>query len=359
VIISNYSRAGFCELQLLQCIVDHRVRSQPDGCPPASGDRPLGALPHRRHGRPLDLVALERAEPVSLVVHAARLEVDGDVALDTAPGARFAWWSFSKTLIAIAALRLVEQGRLELDAPLAGRPYTLRRLLQHRAGVPNYGGLEAYHAAVTRGEAPWSRRRLLAEVGAERLDDPAGTGWAYSNVGYLLLREIVEEEEGAGLGAVFARQIAAPLGLDSLALAESPEDFAQTCFGNPRGYHPGWVYHGCAIGTALEAAGILQALVAGHLLGRDLLETMMRPQPLGGPIEGRPWLTTGYGLGLMNGTMAEAGRAIGHSGGGPLGSNAVYHFADRPRPLVVAAFSDSLDEGVAERATARLAAGAE
>jgi D-alanyl-D-alanine carboxypeptidase len=295
---------------------------------------------------------------VSAVVHAARLEAGGEVTLDTAPGARFPWWSFTKTLIAIAALRLVEQGRLELDAPVAGRPFTLRQLLQHRAGVPNYGGLEAYHAAVARGEAPWSRRRLLAEVGAERLDFPPGTGWAYSNVGYLLLREIVEEEEGAGLGVVFARQIAAPLGLGSLALAESPEDFVQTCFGNPRGYHPGWVYHGCAVGTALEAAGILQALVAGRLLGRDLLETMTRPHPLGGPIEGRPWLTTGYGLGLMIGTMEGVGRAIGHSGGGPLGTNAVYHFPEVARPVTLATFTDSRDEGVAEAAAARLAAGA-
>ena len=45
------------------------------------------------------------------------------------------WWSFTKTILAAASLRLVAQGRLELDKPVAGKPYTLRYLLQHRAGL--------------------------------------------------------------------------------------------------------------------------------------------------------------------------------------------------------------------------------
>ena len=51
------------------------------------------------------------------------------------------WWSFTKTLIAACALRLVEDGRLALDAPLAAGPYTLRHLLQHRAGTGAAGQL--------------------------------------------------------------------------------------------------------------------------------------------------------------------------------------------------------------------------
>lgn len=296
---------------------------------------------------------------MSPVIHAARIAADGGVTLDTAPAARFPWWSFTKTLLAIVVLRLVEAGRLDLDAPLAGKPYTLRQLLQHRAGVPSYGRLERYHAAVARGEPPWSRQRLLAEVGADRLDFPPGAGWAYSNVGYLFLRERVEAREGIGLGALVSRLIAEPLGLGSVALAEAPEDFGRTFRGNPGGYDPGWVYHGCCIGAAREAAVILQALVSGRLLGGDLLGQMRRAEPIGGPVEGRRWLTAGYGLGLMIGTMDGVGRAIGHSGGGPLGTNAVYHFPDLARPLTVAAFTDCLDEGVAERAAVRLAAEAD
>ena len=93
------------------------------------------------------------------------------------------WWSFTKTLIAACALRLVEEGRLRLDTPVAGQTYTLRALLQHRAGVGNYGSLADYHAAVARRDQPWTDAELFAHLPAEPLVFTPGTGWSYSNVG--------------------------------------------------------------------------------------------------------------------------------------------------------------------------------
>ena len=46
------------------------------------------------------------------------------------------WWSFTKTVIAAAVLTLVRDGRLSLDDPVDGQPFTLRQLPQHRAGTP-------------------------------------------------------------------------------------------------------------------------------------------------------------------------------------------------------------------------------
>src|SRR5690606_34312170 len=46
---------------------------------------------------------------------------------------RFPYWSFTKTVIAICALKLQEAGSLDLDAPLQGARYTLRQLLNHTA----------------------------------------------------------------------------------------------------------------------------------------------------------------------------------------------------------------------------------
>src|SRR5262245_49600379 len=64
------------------------------------------------------------------------------------------WWSFSKTALATAALKLVAGGHCHLDQRIGSQPYKLRQLLQHRAGVPNYGALTSYHVAVRRGEKP-------------------------------------------------------------------------------------------------------------------------------------------------------------------------------------------------------------
>jgi CubicO group peptidase (beta-lactamase class C family) len=77
---------------------------------------------------------------------------------------------FTKTALATAALRLVAQERLGLDEPFDGRPYTLRQLLQHRAGVPDYGSLPCYHDAIQRSEKPWDVTKLLDQVEADRLE---------------------------------------------------------------------------------------------------------------------------------------------------------------------------------------------
>ena len=102
------------------------------------------------------------------------------------------WWSFTKTVLAAAALVLVRDGLVALDEPVEGKPYTLRHLLQHRSGLANYGGFPAYHEAVERGDDPWPVPELLDRLDADRLRYPAGEGWDYSNIGYLVVGQLIE-----------------------------------------------------------------------------------------------------------------------------------------------------------------------
>jgi CubicO group peptidase (beta-lactamase class C family) len=55
------------------------------------------------------------------------------------------WWSFTKTLIAACVLVLSERRLIALDLPLDGLPFTPRQLLQHRAGIGNYGRRPRQH----------------------------------------------------------------------------------------------------------------------------------------------------------------------------------------------------------------------
>jgi CubicO group peptidase (beta-lactamase class C family) len=71
------------------------------------------------------------------------------------------WWSFTKTVLAGAVLVLVARRRLDLDESVAGMPYSLRHLLQHTSGLPDYGGVPEYHAAVAAGEKPWPAMSFL------------------------------------------------------------------------------------------------------------------------------------------------------------------------------------------------------
>ena len=150
--------------------------------------------------------------------------------LQATPGQRsglFPWWSFTKTVLAICALHLVDEGRLDLDASLPGKPYTLRHLLQHRAGLPDYGSLKSYHDAVARNDIPWSRNHLLEAVDADQLEFPPGTGWAYSNIGYMFIREAIEEATGLPSAAALRELVLEPLQASSARLATTPSDFRE------------------------------------------------------------------------------------------------------------------------------------
>ena len=266
------------------------------------------------------------------------------------------WWSFTKTALAAAALALVAENRLSLDAPAGGRPFTLRQLLQHRAGLPEYGRLAAYHQAVAAGEPPWTRGRLLQQVGADKLLFQPGQGWAYSNVGYLLVRELVEEMTGQDLGAALGGLVFGPLGITGVRVAREPADLEDTAWGNGAGYHPGWVYHGLLVGPARSAAFLLHRLLGGGLLPPPLLREMLNARPVGGPVPGRPWRTGRYGLGLMAGIGDTGATFVGHTGGGPGSTAAVYQCRSRPG-RTAAAFVPAEEPAVAERRAMELAQG--
>ena len=257
--------------------------------------------------------------------------VAGDAEAEATCPSPVPWWSFTKTTLAAAALALVAQGQLDLDGPVGRWPFTLRQVLQHRAGLADYGGLAAYHDAVRTGEAPWPRERLWQQADADTLVFQPGQGWAYSNIGYLLVRELIEAATGRDIGTALESLVFAPLGIGGIKVASVPADLAGTAWGNPAGYHPGWVYHGLLIGPAASAVLLLHRLLDGALLPPALLSGMLSPHPVGGPVPGRPWQTAGYGLGLMIGVGNAGPTFVGHTGGGPGSTAAVYQQASNPR----------------------------
>ncbi len=267
------------------------------------------------------------------------------------------WWSCAKTVLAAAALRLVAEERLPLDEPVRGRPFTLRQLLQHRAGLRCYGTSPAYHAAVAAGGHPWTAREMLRRVDAETLSYQPGHGWAYSNVGYLLVRRIIEERTGMPLGVALERLVFGPLGLRGVTVARDHADLDATAWGNARRYHPGWVYHGLLVGPPGAAALFLHRLLAGDLLPPDLLDRMRDGHPVGGALPGRPWRSASYGLGLMIGQGEPPGEYVGHTGGGPGSTSAVYRLAGSGAGTG-AAFAPVEDPGMVAARALELAASA-
>jgi CubicO group peptidase (beta-lactamase class C family) len=278
---------------------------------------------------------------------------NGVLVVDRRAETRVPWWSFTKTVIALAALAIVRDGRMGLDTVVPGRSYTLRQLLQHRAGLPDYSELGTYHEAVARDAEPWPVPVLLERVDAKRLRYPPGQGWRYSNVGYLFVADLIREATGDELATALDRVVLSPLGISRVRLARSRADLAGIALGETDSYHPGWVYHGLLVGPLKAAADLLHRAMTEDFLPPDLLCEMRRPHRLGGPVLGRPWTTPGYGLGLMTGGTRYGWQVEGHTGGGPGSVCAMYHCAVANPPRTAAAFTAGTSARLVETAAFR------
>jgi CubicO group peptidase (beta-lactamase class C family) len=248
------------------------------------------------------------------------------------------WWSVTKTAIAAAALVLVGEGGLDLDARVAGRAYTLRQLLQHRAGLRDYGPVAAYQEAVARHEQAWPPSVMLEHAQADRPIYEPGKGWAYSNIGYFFVREMIEQANGASLGQVLDHRVLQPLAIAGVRLATRHSELAPD-------YDSGWVYHGSLIGPLAQAALFLDRLLSGGLLRFDLLAAMVDVLPLPEVPLGPVWKSVGYGLGIAVGRTTAGIEVTGHSGGGPGSFVAVY----RSRGRTAAAFARGVDQATVEQ----------
>src|SRR5262245_6405939 len=151
------------------------------------------------------------------------------------------WWSFAKTVLAAAALVLVDRRQLALDSPVGSAPYTLRHLLQHTSGLPDYGPNPDYHRAVAAGDPPSPIDELLRRVNASTLLFAPGTRFSYSNIGYLFVRQIIERAADADLGDALKALVLDPLGIESVFVANTPEELDTIVWGNTRRYDPRWV----------------------------------------------------------------------------------------------------------------------
>jgi CubicO group peptidase (beta-lactamase class C family) len=248
------------------------------------------------------------------------------------------WWSFTKTVLAGAALVLVGRAQLDLDAPIEPLRFTLRHLLQHTSGLRDYGGVREYHEAVEAGSEPWSRVELLRRSRADDLLFAPGTSWAYSNIGYLFVREAIERAVDRDLNEALLALVFRPLGIGEVFVANYREEMRSTLWGH-EDYHPGWVYHGLVVGPPSAAASVLHELLYRDVLSAALRAEMLTPLSLGGPFPGRPAVDPSYGLGVMLDPASALGRVVGHTGQGPGSTAAVYSFADLAAPRTLAAFT--------------------
>ena len=251
------------------------------------------------------------------------------------------WWSFGKVVLATAILKLVELGKLDFEQHYFESKATLKQVLRHEGGYPDYA-TKVYQEAVDQNLDPWDFETLIEKTNAEdELFEP-GKGWMYSNIGYYHIRSLMEDTVGYSLQTALNELIFNPLGLKDVEVATEQEHLLN-CYHVKEGYHPRWLYHGMLMGTLESACEFLHSLASGKVISHASLSIMKEAYKIPFDIGDRPWKEPGYALGLMT---DESTGSFGHSGMGPDSVFAVYHYPNIG--CTVGVSMETADQGAVE-----------
>lgn len=236
--------------------------------------------------------------------------------------------SVTKSLTAVAAMQLVEKGKLDLDAPIQkyvpsfptkNFPVTTRQLLAHLSGIRNYKPGEG-----ERTDHYDSLTAALSVFKDDPLDFEPGTKYSYTTFGYTLLGVVIEGASAMKYEDYIRENIFKPAGMQHTYV----DDLYALIPNRARGYHPK-VYGvfngenrnaslmdssykipaGGLVSTAEDIARFAIAVQNGVLIKPETFAEMSKNQKT------RDGRETGYGYGWY----------VGVSGGFAIDPNAVSH----------------------------------
>ena len=288
-------------------------------------------------GFPAALAAVTKADgsTVGVAVGKGNLEtgeappLDGEVRIG----------SNTKTFVAVVILQLVQEGKITLDEPIEtylpgllhgegidGTKITVRQLLQHTSGLPEYTDTVPGETDIFQIRDNYYSTRDLLDVA---LSKPAafepGSQFTYTNTNYIALTLLIEKVTHRPLAEQITKRIIEPLGLSHTYYpGPGEEDIRGT---HPHGYHrntpteewkditridPSWAGGaGAIISTPSELTKFIQSTFDGTLLNQDSITEMKKTVDTDHP---EIWMG-GYGLGIFPMSLSCGGEAWGHSGG--------------------------------------------
>jgi CubicO group peptidase (beta-lactamase class C family) len=135
------------------------------------------------------------------------------------PDTKFRLGSVTKQFTAASILLLEERGKLSVtdpvkkympDAPAAWDKITIRHLLTHTSGIPNFTGFPDYQKLEPFKATP---AELVARFRDKPLDFQPGEKWSYSNSGYVLLGYLIEKISGETYEKFVTENVFTPLGM--------------------------------------------------------------------------------------------------------------------------------------------------
>lgn len=212
--------------------------------------------------------------------------------------------SITKAFTSVLILQLVEEGKLNLSAPIrtylpdyAGEgadKVSIHNLLNHTSGIENFDQIKSYDEAVRKGiesyQLPHTTDELLTRYSSGKLVAEVGKKFDYNNADYIILGKILEKVYGKSFDAILKERILQPLGMTqsgmlyqqeivpNLAYAYlKPGDSAALINELPV-YAQNWYSAGGMYSTATDLAKFADALYrTGKLLKPETLRLMLTP----------------------------------------------------------------------------------
>ncbi|MBT2407538.1 beta-lactamase family protein [Streptomyces sp. ISL-87] len=256
--------------------------------------------------------------------------------------------SVTKTFTAAAIMQQVEQGRIQLDAPIGGylprlvpgergRKITVRMLLNNTSGIPDYipyafPSLQGFPSRPDVSSESLDDNRFrqfrpaeLIEMGlaAPPTGEPGGPTGVYSNTNYLLLGQLLEQVTGTTAEKYITRNVIERAGLRHTEFPAGPRikgphsQMYEALYGlidPPRDYsvyNMSWTGTGAALVSTMEDLNRFYGkLLDGKIVNPSSLAQMQRTIP----VRALDGTTIQYGLGLHRVDIRGCGTFWGHDG---------------------------------------------
>jgi serine beta-lactamase-like protein LACTB len=259
---------------------------------------------------------------VALVEGYGRADVENGVPAAANTVYRIA--SVSKPVTAAAAMKLVEAGKLDLDAPIQKycpafptKPWTIttRQLLTHQSGIRDYKD----DAETINTQHYKSINQALSQFAADPLQFEPGTKMQYTSYGYIVLGCVIEGASGETYESYMRRAIFEPSHMAATQLDDVFAIIPHRAHGyvaGPEGKLQNAIFvdvsnkpPGSGINsTAADMGNFVAALYGGQLISKASLDRMLTPASIR---DGKPTI---YGFGFFRGGpignyhgIAEAG----------------------------------------------------
>jgi CubicO group peptidase (beta-lactamase class C family) len=233
--------------------------------------------------------------------------------------------SLTKQFTAACVLMLEKEHKLNVDDPVGKylnnlpkiwQDISLRRLLTHTSGIPNYTNVVNLQILA---RAPHTADEILKIVSDKPLDFPSGSKWEYSNTNYYLLGLVVEKVSGKKLEEFMRERIFIPLGMKSTRACNPDQIIKYRSCGynlsdklklqNAVNLEPtAAMGAGFLISTVSDLSKWEIGLETAKILDKKRLEEMYTPAALNDGAK------AGYGFGLALGQIGTH-PVIDHTGG--------------------------------------------